>query len=160
MNTIKPNMSQVMDQARYDLEGKDARAFSAQRFNASESQSADLEIVTAEGDRVTLSYGASESVGYSSYENLARQGGGFQRSAGQSLSFSREQEFSLTVEGDLSESELADINNLLSEIDGVMGDQTAAAIRDFERHFELEVTGVPSPALVRKLEDIGALTSG
>ncbi len=46
------------------------------------------------------------------------------------------------------------------EIDGMMGEQTAAAIRDFERHFELEVTGVPSAALVRKLEDIGALTSG
>lgn len=121
MTTIQPNISQMLDQSRFDLEGKDARTSSAERFQASESQSADLEIVTAEGDRVTLSYGAEESLGFSSYENLARKGGGFARSAGQSLSFERGQALSLSVTGDLSESELADIGSLLAEIDGVMG---------------------------------------
>jgi peptidoglycan hydrolase-like protein with peptidoglycan-binding domain len=43
------------------------------------------------------------------------------------------------------------------EVDGVMGSRTAAAIRAFEERYGLPVTGRPSEAIVRKMEQIGAL---
>ncbi|RKE85606.1 peptidoglycan-binding domain-containing protein [Rhizobium sp. AG855] len=42
-------------------------------------------------------------------------------------------------------------------IDGVPGEQTRAAIRRFERHYQLPETGEPSAAVLKKLRSIGAL---
>lgn len=42
-------------------------------------------------------------------------------------------------------------------IDGVPGEDTRAAIRRFERHYQLPETGEPSAAVLKKLKDIGAL---
>jgi len=42
-------------------------------------------------------------------------------------------------------------------IDGVPGDDTRAAIRRFERHYQLPETGEPSAAVLKKLKAIGAL---
>jgi len=45
-------------------------------------------------------------------------------------------------------------------IDGVMGNKTKSAIERFQKRFDLEINGMPSQELVRKLESIGALTRG
>ncbi len=45
-------------------------------------------------------------------------------------------------------------------IDGVMGRQTANAIKQFQKRFNMNVDGLPSAELVRKLESVGALTRG
>lgn len=42
-------------------------------------------------------------------------------------------------------------------IDGVPGEDTRAAIRRFERHYQLPETGEPSAAVLKKLKAIGAL---
>ncbi|KQS77449.1 hypothetical protein ASG25_03510 [Rhizobium sp. Leaf384] len=42
-------------------------------------------------------------------------------------------------------------------IDGVVGDQTRLAIRHFEKHYRLPETGEPSPALLKKMKEIGAI---
>lgn len=42
-------------------------------------------------------------------------------------------------------------------IDGVAGEQTKAAIRRFEKHYRLPETGEPNMAVLKKLQDIGAL---
>ncbi|MBX9467289.1 MAG: peptidoglycan-binding protein [Rhizobium sp.] len=42
-------------------------------------------------------------------------------------------------------------------IDGIPGDDTRAAIRRFERHYQLPETGEPSAAVLKKLKAIGAL---
>jgi peptidoglycan hydrolase-like protein with peptidoglycan-binding domain len=42
-------------------------------------------------------------------------------------------------------------------IDGVAGDQTKAAIRHFQKHYRLPETGEPDVAVLKKLQDIGAL---
>lgn len=42
-------------------------------------------------------------------------------------------------------------------IDGVPGEDTRAAIRRFERHYQLPETGEPSAAVLKKLKSIGAL---
>jgi peptidoglycan hydrolase-like protein with peptidoglycan-binding domain len=43
------------------------------------------------------------------------------------------------------------------KVDGVAGDQTRAAIRHFEKHYRLPVTGEPNAAVLKKLQQIGAL---
>lgn len=42
-------------------------------------------------------------------------------------------------------------------IDGVAGEDTRAAIRRFERHYQLPETGEPTASVLKKLKDIGAL---
>ncbi len=42
-------------------------------------------------------------------------------------------------------------------IDGVAGEQTKAAIRRFQKHYRLQETGEPNMAVLKKLQDIGAL---
>jgi hypothetical protein len=42
-------------------------------------------------------------------------------------------------------------------VDGVAGDQTRAAIRRFQKHYQLPETGEPDMAVLQKLRDIGAL---
>jgi hypothetical protein len=42
-------------------------------------------------------------------------------------------------------------------IDGIAGDQTRAAIRRFQKHYRLPETGEPEMAVLKKLQDIGAL---
>lgn len=41
--------------------------------------------------------------------------------------------------------------------DGVLGQETKAAITRFQQRYKLNVTGAPDDAIIRKLEDIGAL---
>ncbi len=42
-------------------------------------------------------------------------------------------------------------------VDGVAGEQTKAAIRRFQKHYRLPETGEPNMAVLKKLQDIGAL---
>jgi len=42
-------------------------------------------------------------------------------------------------------------------VDGVAGEQTKAAIRRFQKHYRLPETGEPNIAVLKKLQDIGAL---
>ncbi|MBB5571892.1 MULTISPECIES: peptidoglycan-binding domain-containing protein [Rhizobium] len=42
-------------------------------------------------------------------------------------------------------------------VDGVAGEQTKAAIRRFQKHYRLPETGEPDLAVLKKLQDIGAL---
>ena len=45
------------------------------------------------------------------------------------------------------------------DVDGVMGNQTRKAIRDFQKQFKLSVTGEPDKDLVNKLVEIGILSN-
>ena len=42
-------------------------------------------------------------------------------------------------------------------VDGLIGEKTRTAIRHFEKHYRLPVTGEPNAAVLAKLKDIGAL---
>jgi hypothetical protein len=42
-------------------------------------------------------------------------------------------------------------------VDGLIGEKTRTAIRHFEKHYRLPVTGEPNVAVLDKLKDIGAL---
>ena len=42
-------------------------------------------------------------------------------------------------------------------VDGLIGEKTRTAIRHFEKHYRLPVTGEPNEQVLAKLKDIGAL---
>lgn len=121
MTTINPNIAATPSYTSFENEVGGSRSSSASLFEAAREQSTDLEITTAEGDRVSLSYGQETSFSMSSYENIAQNGNGFVAERGESLSYESSFGFSFSVEGDLSEEELADIGSLVNDLDSVMG---------------------------------------
>ena len=119
----------------------------ATRLSVSESQSKDITIYTEEGDRVTISAGREDSSQLLTYEGLRREifateSPGSSQVRNTSLMFKGQEfqsqshtDFSLTIEGDLSEEEMKDITAALKEIDYVMtdflhnGDRVNAAVK-------------------------------
>ncbi|MPW30099.1 hypothetical protein F9L16_14000 [Agarivorans sp. B2Z047] len=73
----------------------------------SSSQSATMELETAEGDKVTISYGSQLAASYSEGRSSIQ------------ASFSSQQQFSFSVEGDLNDDELAAIADLIKQVDEV-----------------------------------------
>ena len=86
------------------------------RLSVSEEQQADVDIVTAEGDRVTLSSDYSAAASLATYEHLALSDSGYRHIEAQMLNFQMEQAIAVTVEGDLNPQELADIKALVSDL--------------------------------------------
>ena len=83
--------------------------------NLSIEKNIDISIMTAEGDRVTLSAKSEASGDFSTYSST-----GFLSSLeNSSLSLSISREISLLVEGDLSAEEMEDIEDLLHKIDSI-----------------------------------------
>jgi len=85
-------------------------------LNVCEDQSADINIVTAEGDKVTLSSDHHSEATLLTYEHLAYNNSGYNAEEGQLVDFNEERNVSVSVEGDLNDKELADIQALLSDL--------------------------------------------
>ncbi|MBF0395319.1 MAG: hypothetical protein HQK78_00955 [Desulfobacterales bacterium] len=75
-------------------------------------QNTDITIMTSEGDKVTLS--SSMEASYSGYENISRSKAEFSKFQSQNLSFSKS--LAISVEGNLSEDELKDIQTAVKTI--------------------------------------------
>ncbi|MGY5451765.1 DUF5610 domain-containing protein [Agarivorans sp. MS3-6] len=73
----------------------------------SNSQSASMELETAEGDIVTISYGSQLAASYTEGRSSIQ------------ASFASQQQFSFSVEGDLNDDELAAIADLIKQVDEV-----------------------------------------
>lgn len=61
-------------------------------------------------------------------------------------------ELVMNIQKGLSNLAYADVS-----VDGVAGEQTRSAIRHFQKHYRLPETGQPSPAVLKKMKEIGAL---
>ena len=85
-------------------------------LSVSEEQQADVDIVTAEGDKVTLSSDYRAAATLATYEHLALSDSGYRQIEAQMLDFQMEQEIAVTVEGDLNPQELADIKSLIADL--------------------------------------------
>jgi hypothetical protein len=91
-------------------------------LHASSSTTANLTVLTAEGDKITISRRTDAQVAYSNYNALGQTDGQAVSYREQSLEFDRQGEFQLSVEGDLSQQERADLNKLVKKIDRVIRD--------------------------------------
>jgi hypothetical protein len=98
------------------------------------SQSADLQIVTADGDTVTISSDRTTSVGYAGF--AATSGG--MRVEGQALQVSSESSVSLSVEGSLDSKELADIRKVVKLLERAASSQDATRLLRRLSHAHLD----------------------
>jgi hypothetical protein len=92
------------------------------RVTSSLQQNADLTIITAEGDKVTLSSGSQAQMTYATYEELRYMAGHFAQSRDESLGLEVSREYSILVEGDLNKTESRDIRKAIKTIEKIMRD--------------------------------------
>jgi hypothetical protein len=131
-----------------------ATELQAAQVKVSQSQTADITIVTAEGDTVTLSLGKAAESSFATYNAQGQVGG--------SAELLRTSAFSIGVDGDLNREELKDIRRAIRTIqkaanDVLRGHEEKAASRtarlanldqiasidaDLEFHREVSVTQV------------------
>ncbi len=114
--------------------GKSVKAMEYNRISASSSESKDITIFTDEGDKVTLSYDQKTEASYENLKALSYQGAfatandttvtkeKLARMQAEQFLFENSKNLSISVEGDLSEEELADIKEALGQIDEIMTD--------------------------------------
>jgi hypothetical protein len=88
---------------------------------ASQEQQLEMELVTAEGDRVTLSLESKSSTLSVSYAEMHAGTRQVSLSEGERFASEQEQFMFLTVEGDLNEQEKKDLRNVLKTLKKMMG---------------------------------------
>lgn len=81
-----------------------------------QEQSTDIEIETAEGDKVTISSDVRTEAALLTYKHLAFTGEGYDAEQLQLVDFQADSSFELSVVGELNEQEKADIEALLQDI--------------------------------------------
>jgi len=106
----------------------------AAQVKVSQSQTADMTIVTAEGDTVTLSSSKSAELSFATYNAEGQVGGASVGFSGTSAELHRSSAFSLSVDGDLNKEELKDIRRAIRTIqkaanDALKGHDEKAASR-------------------------------
>jgi hypothetical protein len=114
-----------------ELQGTRASGSSSTAVAAASRQSLDLTIVTADGDRVTLSSNSSVTAAYATYQGSTGQGSTV-RATGQTSSSSFN--LSLSVEGNLSQDELKDIAKALQAYSSALKDILAGNMEPAAAH--------------------------
>lgn len=118
-----------------DYGGLSARTGSRQTYlNSYESMDAELTIQTKEGDVVTLSssmFSEMKSYEYNSYAMVESDEASMQAAHHErGMVLTSGEEFRFTVEGDLSEEELKDIEAILKGIDEIIGEMADGDMED------------------------------
>lgn len=103
-------------------EAENQAQVSAQAVQVSQATTADYNIVTKEGDKVTISGSSRYDLAYSTYNASGRLNDQSVSLSGESFSLSASREFNIQVEGDLSEEELRDIRKLIKGSKEVLRD--------------------------------------
>lgn len=89
----------------------------ASLLGASSRKNTDISLVTAEGDKVTISARSALQAGFAAYDYRGRLQGNEASLSGRSFQISAENSFALSIEGELSKEELADIKKLVAKIE-------------------------------------------
>ncbi|MBN1849976.1 MAG: hypothetical protein JW932_15490 [Deltaproteobacteria bacterium] len=169
MNTISQNLSLLKDFAGFSMENGKFYAAQYGQITTSQETSKDITILTDEGDKVTISADTQRSSQYATYSGLVRANGVYAAIQGYSMAVDNSSEFSMTVEGDLSERELKDIRKAIKAIDQIMysalsGDsgnvlsminkvEDLESISSFEASVESEKTVVMEQAIMMVAEE-------
>jgi len=111
--------------SKYDLAGfapgnKEFRSSQSMKISTVNHESTDIVLFTQEGDKITLSSDSSYSADYVNYRGLLLNSNGSVQIEEKSLSLSNDSRFSMTIEGDLSDEELKDINKAIKIIDKIV----------------------------------------
>jgi hypothetical protein len=106
--------------AGFALGNNEFKSSESMRVSSFSRESTDIILFTQEGDKITISSESSSSSDYSNYRGLLLNNKGSAQFKEESLSLNSDSRFSMTVEGDLSENELKDINKALKIIDKIV----------------------------------------
>ncbi|MBW2018235.1 MAG: hypothetical protein JRF57_13170 [Deltaproteobacteria bacterium] len=129
-------MPVLADPAFLDFQGterNDYRTTRLSKVSASRTQDADITIITAEGDRVTLSATSESRLGYAAYTSYGRKADRIFGVQANVLHLEENRDFVLKVEGDLNSQEIRDIKKTLRTIDRIIKDVLRG---DMERALE------------------------
>jgi hypothetical protein len=102
--------------AGFALGNNEFKSSESMKVSSFSRESTDIVLFTQEGDKITISSESSSSSDYSNYRGLLFNNKGSAQFKKESLSVNSDNRFSMTVEGDLSENELKDINKALKII--------------------------------------------
>lgn len=122
MNSISLDTLNSLDQFNA---GQKQQLFASSQVNLaaiSREQSADISLVTKEGDKVTLAADSSFEAAYATYDRQARMNGAYTESRGRLSSVNFEREITIRVEGDLNSQEQKEIKKVLHIIFKMMKD--------------------------------------
>jgi hypothetical protein len=133
MSAINTTSNSYMDTLKKDYESSSNVQTSSSKLNMTQKKNAEMEIVTKDGDRVTLSYNSEASSGYQTYNQQGKTGDGVSWSASGRSEYS---EFGLekgiSIEGSLDKDELKDImkaaKNLEKALDRLTAGKTDEAV--------------------------------
>jgi hypothetical protein len=89
-------------------------------LSVSAEQSADITILTDEGDTVRLSSREYAEADLLAYEHVSSTHSGYDRAEMQQVDFEAGSELALAVQGDLNDQEMADIQSLLSDLGAML----------------------------------------
>ena len=134
MSTVTSTLPHAADWHSFLPPREQVSASILTRMNAETWTNADIAITTVEGDTVVLSASAVLQTAYASYDArgcLAGQGFNAHAEAAQLVV---SQDTAITVAGDLSDTELADVHHLLAKLGAMAADFLAGEFDDAVTH--------------------------
>jgi hypothetical protein len=146
MTSTSPSVSGFTPFHSSSTLGEFQRFTEVKTLDAGSSTTTDLTVLTADGDRVTLSQKSTANVAYADYNYLSRRGGQATSYREQSFEVDLQSQFQVAVEGDLNQQERADLERLVKKIEKV--------VRKFLKG---DVEGALAKAL--QIKNLGSLSS-
>lgn len=144
MNLTLPDLCTYSDPAGPGFTKPEGQFCSSQltKVAASQRQSADITLMTAEGDKVTLSTASELRADYLTYNSLGRTTSALFGIQAESFALEGSREFQIRVEGDLSRRELRDIRKTMKLLDKIMKDVVSGSMdHALERALKIEALG-------------------
>jgi len=117
IQSCMPSCGRGADPPSIEFQGQSARLSC---LNVCEEQSAEIAITTDEGDKVMLSAHQHAEARLLTYEHLAYNHAGYGWEEIELSDFTLDREIDLTIEGELNDQELADIQALLRDLGGML----------------------------------------
>lgn len=105
---------------KYGFDGYSTGQFNYVQGNYAKTNSADITIVTDDGDRVTISSSNSLETSYTTYSGLLRSGSASLKAEGYEYASTLSSSLSLSIAGDLDKEEYEDILSAVKTIESLM----------------------------------------
>ena len=134
MNLINSYQPNTQGKWNFNAFGSSSNDRQLTRVSESHQENKDITILTADGDRVTISSNQRSHAAYSQYSAVSQQRTyaefgnmtvdqrRYAMFRGEEFEFENSRYFSISVDGDLDEQELADIRKAIKAIDKIMTD--------------------------------------
>jgi len=120
MNIVGTNINSYMDSMKKESDQSLQVQTNSTNIQTRQAQSAEMELMTKEGDKVTLSFTSAASSGYSTYNQNGRLGDTSWSTSMESMYSETESNTQIKIEGDLNKEELKDILKAVKKLEKAM----------------------------------------